>query len=657
MNNKKYFLPLFLLLIHNFVWSQNPFTVSTYHNISLYWSPVEGSEDNDVNVEFKEAGTNLWIEGLPMKYRPIENCGINPNSGLRYDKADYRGSIVNLTPNTTYDIRLTLETLGVTTSFQATTWEEEYPIGDTITPTSDTTELEIYDSGTPEGYILYDGTGVTIDIQDESQQCISLHDVEYVIIRGFTLTNGGRHGLRLFGCKNIIIENCDISDWGEEDVSGTGFGVGYQSGIYASSANGDAASSCTIQRNKIHHPKWDTNSWAELHDPNENPDNPSNYHPDGPQAISFSFCDTGNNVIRYNEIWSDEDHYFNDILGFAPNASYSGFPGPDSDIYGNYLANCFDDGIESEGSNTNVRIWNNYIEEVFIGIGNAATSIGPLYIWRNVTGRTYSHPGSVYGDYGGFIKMGYASSIDWMTGHMYIFNNTTLQPDNHGAGGLGTHQGSNRFIFHCHTRNNILQTRSTTENSISTNPSNSDNSFDYDLLNHPYPEGHEQNGIVGIPTYAQGSPNFSFANKTGLFQLSSESNGFDDGVVVPNFINSYNGEAPDMGAHEAGWEAFTYGVNTEFIPPIPNTESLSVKQTHFQCTIYPNPVKTIFNIKLNPIDEYVIDVYDTQGKKIESNTTQNGLSIDTSIWSPGMYFVEVKNRHNSVVFHEKIIVR
>ncbi len=555
---------LFLISTGN-SFAQEAFTVSTFHNISIYWSPDNGAEGVAVGVEFKPTDSEVWRDGLDMRYNPIPQSGINPVTGLRGDKADYRGCIVNLQPNTVYDIRLTLESTGEVTNLQGATWSEEFPIGQVIEPGSMTTRLSYGNlTGTPEAYVLIDGTNETIHIDDGSVQCIRLIDCAYVIIRGYTMTNAAESAIRLFGSHHIVIENCDISDWGEEDIPGTGFGVGYQAGIYAGANH---AYSCVFQRNKIHHPKWDTNSWAELHDPNSDPENHSNYHPDGPQGIALGECNIGNNVIRYNEMWSDEEHYFNDILGLWANGSYAGFPGPDSDIYNNYLANCFDDGIETEGCNTNVRIWNNYIEEVFIGIGNAASSIGPLYVWRNVSGRAYSHQGSVYGDYGGFLKMGFANSIDWMTGHMYVFNNTILQPNDHGCGGLGTSYGSNRYIKHCTTLNNILQVRSSTNNSISTEADNVDNSYDYDLTNHPIPIGQEGNGITGEPTYSIGAPTFDFASKMGDFQLSTASLGYDDGVVIPNFCDSYMGEAPDMGAHENGWDAFEYGTLSTFNPP------------------------------------------------------------------------------------------
>src|SRR5205814_8317727 len=121
-------------------------------------------------------------------------------------------------------------------------------------------------------------------------------------------------------------------------------------------------------------------------------------------------------------------------IGGAKNGSYRGFPGADSDIYCNYIANCWDDGIESEGGNQNVRIWNNYIENTMMIVANAATSIGPFYVWRNVSGRSYTPPGSSYDlTHGYFMKMGYADSENWMTGHMYVFNNTILQPSDEGS--------------------------------------------------------------------------------------------------------------------------------------------------------------------------------------------------------------------------------
>ena len=99
-----------------------------------------------------------------------------------------------------------------------------------------------------------------------------------------------------------------------------------------------------MQRNYIHDPRWDTNSWSERHEGHSN-----QYHPHGPQAVSW-YNTGGNHVIRYNRIHGDIDHYFNDGLGGGENYSWTGgFPGRDSDINGNTFEYVWDDAVESEG--------------------------------------------------------------------------------------------------------------------------------------------------------------------------------------------------------------------------------------------------------------------------------------------------------------------
>ena len=648
----KIFLILILIGSYYPLSAQTAFGIPTFHNISIYWSPAGGSADKKVLVTYKNANTNTWYEALPMKYNPIPDAGTNPITGERYDRADYRGSIVNLMPGTIYDIHLTLEGTNLTEDLQISTWSEDFPIGQTITPGDMTTRLSYSGlNGTPDAYVLIEGTGSTIDIQDGSPQCIRLIDCEYVIIRGYTLKNAGESAIRFFNSHHIVVENCDISQWGEEDIPGTGFGVNYQAGIYAGSNH---VHHCIIQRNKIHHPKWDTNSWAELHDPSADPDIPSNYHPEGPQGIALGECNIGNNVIRYNEIWSDGEHYFNDIMGMWSNASFAGFPGPDSDIYGNYLANCFDDGIEVEGGNMNVRVWNNYIENVFLAIGNAPTSIGPLYIWKNVSGRADSMPNSVYGQYGGFLKMGYANSIDWMTGHMYVFNNTILQPDDHGTGGLGTSHNSNRYLFHCESRNNILHVRSDTENSISMNNDNIDNDFDYDLTNHSFPSGHESHGLTGTPEYNSSEPLFDINSRMGNFELSPNSLGYDDGVIIPNFTQFFTGSAPDMGAHEHGTGDIIYGVQAQFSPLGFSHEEEEVSLIK----LFPNPTANLLYIVNNGNSrELQVNIYDLTGKSMLSKQISRTYEIlDVGNFTRGFYFVKIYDDTGNIVRTSKIII-
>lgn len=64
--------------------------IPTFECIGIYWPPEGGAVDKDVLVRFRKTGTSKWHQGLNMKYNPIDQD---------YDGGNYRGSIVNLTPN------------------------------------------------------------------------------------------------------------------------------------------------------------------------------------------------------------------------------------------------------------------------------------------------------------------------------------------------------------------------------------------------------------------------------------------------------------------------------------------------------------------------------------------------------------------------------
>ena len=402
-------------------------------------------------------------------------------------------------------------------------------------------------TGKAEAYRVYDGQGATIDVRHKHNSCITI-DASHVIVRGLKVKGAGAAdstssrpigAILITGGHDIIIEDCDVSDWGLLNPK-TGFGFNYESAILSSC---DTLQRLIIQRCKLHDPTFDGSNWYE-------PKYPT--HSRGPQCISL-FNAGGNHVIRYNECWSDMDHMYNDIIGGGSNGSFRGSPGPDSDIYGNYVSHCWDDGLEVEGGNRNNRIWDNYITQSMMMIGNAATSIGPLYIWRNVCARSQWRP-----DHSGgyFLKMGFAGGEKWMTGHMYIFHNTVFKSDEWlPTGGLG----GGRIVKHTVSRNNILHVRSPENLCASSDKRNIDNDYDFDLFNGQVPEGHEKHGVRGEPIYAEGA-GLNPASKIGSFQLAPDSPGVSAGQVIPNFNEGYTGTAPDIGAHQRGEPPIRYGV-------------------------------------------------------------------------------------------------
>ena len=515
------------------------FAIPTFHCLGLYWSPPGGAADKEVLVRYRSKGTSAWNEGLPMRYHPI--------AGTDEDLTDYRGSIVHLTPGTLYEIELTLSGTPTTTSFTAATWSEDFPVGQTVRVENRDTPLEITESGTADGYRVYDGRGAVIDVKHKHDNCIKI-DASYVIVRGLTLKGAGDTGNKsrkpigavlITGGHDIVIEDCDISDWGRLNPE-TGFGFNYESAVYSRC---NTLERLIIQRCELHDPTFDGSNWYE-------PKYPT--HSAGPQCISL-FDAGGNHVIRYNECWSDMEHMYNDIIGGGSNGSYRGSPGPDSDIYGNYVSHCWDDGLEVEGGSRNVRIWDNYIGQSMMMIGNAADSIGPLYIWRNVCARSQWRPD----DRGGyFLKMGYAGSEDWMTGHMYIFHNTIFRSDEWLPTGA---LGGTRIVKHTVSRNNILQVRSPDKLIVSNNERNVDDDYDYDLFNGRIPEDVEPHGIRGEPIYADGA-GLDRATMTGQFQLAPDSPGVGAGERIPNFSDGCTGDAPDMGAHQRGVAPMRFGI-------------------------------------------------------------------------------------------------
>jgi len=522
--------------------TQGPFAIPTFHSLGLYWSPQNGAADKQVAVRYRRHGSVEWKEALPMRYNPIPET--------EEDLTDYRGSIVHLAPGTTYEIELQLAGTDTRSTLTAATWNENFPIAKTVRVKDQGTTLVITNSGNPNGWVLYDGSGATIDVRHQHDACVTI-DASYVILRGFALKGAGTNSatakgtigaVRINNGHDIVLENCDISDWGRLNPA-TGFGCDYDAAIFSRSATLERL---IVQRCKLHHPTYDGSNWYE-------PKYPT--HSMGPQCITL-FNTAGNHVIRYNECYSDLEHMYNDGIGGGSNGSFRGSPGPDSDIYGNIISHCWDDGLEVEGGSRNVRVWDNYITQCMMMIGNAPTSIGPFYIWRNVVSHSQSQPNAGGGN---FLKMGYADGEKWMTGHMYIFHNTIFKSDEWVPTGA---LGGSRIVKHTVSRNNILQVRSARDWSASENKQNVDNNFDYDLYNGRVGSTQEKHGVAGEPSYEEGA-GFNPQTKTGRFTLRTDSPGAGAGEPIPNFSEEYIGKAPDIGAHQRGAQPFRYGVEAK----------------------------------------------------------------------------------------------
>jgi len=541
----------------------SPNAIPTFESLGLYWTPPipPAPTSAGCSVQYRRAGESAWKDGLTMWYDARDG--------------QCRGSLVQLSSETTYEMQFGIPGLPSAAQLTATTWSEIFPIAQTVyLPNGTTTQtLAITQSGSPSGYVLYTfppGGQSTIDVANAQLNNITI-SAAYVIVRGLTLRGARQHSINLLdGAHDVVIEENDISGWGELDSTRTGL-LGFDpitnpwgwqlgkdwasggAGIFANCASMPGKERIIIQRNRIHDPRYGSNTW--------NADGSN--HPQGPQAVGFIDC-AGNHVIRYNEIYSSgEQHYFNDGIGGASNFSAMGFPGADSDVYGNIVMHTWDDGIESEGGNRNVRIWGNYLDQTATGIASTVAHLGPFYVFRNVYNRSRILPQSQDDDAirGPFAKSGDGSGFGG--GRRYLFHNTLLQapgsPNLLGAGQGIVNAGPSNPVTNTVSSNNILHIWKTWWPSVEEGTGASGNDFNYDLYNGQIRASNaESNGIAGTPAYVAGH---GWANESGgFYSLDPGSAGYDTGVRLANFNDAYFGTGPDIGAHEAGSPGMRFGV-------------------------------------------------------------------------------------------------
>ena len=518
--------------------STNTKAVATFESMGLYWKPPSNPGSAGCDVRFRKVGDSAWKQGLAMWYDSRDS--------------ECRGSLVHLSPGTEYEVQFAMPGKAHSAGLKAKTWSEQFPIAQTVQVQSGSQTLNITQGGTKDGYVLYTGPA-TIDVANAKDFNVTI-SAPYVIVRGLTLKGAKVDGIRLLeGAHDVVIEDSDISEWGTyrtTNSEGWKLGVNAQAGISAWCRSGPWLERLVVQRTKIHHPRYGSNSW-------------SDGHPLGPNAILFHECG-GNHVFRHNEIYSEAGRYFMDGIGGEENFSTKGMPNADSDVYGNVIKHTWDDAIEAEGANKNVRIWGNYFDQTTTGIATTITERGPVYIFRNVYNRSRMLSKSTLDadTRNLFFKSGTKSGYG--DGRRYVFHNTMLQAPPisgttlplGGGGGLAG-PNSNDKLTNTVSRNNIFHIWKTWWPSIDTK-GGANNDLDYDLVNGNVTaySGAEPNRVVGVPIYL---PGHGWANEAnGQYQLAPGSPGHGRGVKIPNFNDGAS--APDMGAHQSGAPAMKFGV-------------------------------------------------------------------------------------------------
>ena len=498
--------------------------VPTFQNISLYWKPNDGSSTREALVHYRIKGTNKWQQAQSLWFddRIPDSIGGNTERSK-----EYRGSIVNLHSGTVYEIEVSLSGINKVAKTTIATMNENFPIAKTVMlPPSSGNTLEITEGGSASGYILYTGpAGATIDAANSKMYDVDIK-APYVIVKGLTLRGAQSHGVRIApGLHDIVIDSNDISGWGRSAPDGGA--LHEEMGVGSDNIPYTHLKRIIIQNNKIHHPRFGSNSWKEYRT------YLSTYHPIGTNAIGF-YADDGQLIIRNNDIYSYPGQYFMDGVGGSENFAYnSGFPGPDSDIYDNRISGCWDDGIETEGMNQNVRVFNNFIDRCLVAHGVSATSIGPLYVYRNITNNLQQSAEQSYNSGYWFKSQGQ----DAYGGRVYCYHNTMLTTqDEGGISDVG------KVLSNTISRNNILRSKRAVIDHIG----DPHTSCDYDLVDGSITtinQNHEKHAIFAAPKFDMKAP----LQSRGLLP---DTPGYDAGIKIPNFNDDFKGKAPDMGAVE-----------------------------------------------------------------------------------------------------------
>jgi hypothetical protein len=279
--------------------------------------------------------------------------------------------------------------------------------------------------------------------------------------------------------------------------------------------------------------------------------------------MSFNFCG-GNNVIRYNEVTSsDQRHFYNDGISGSDNFTTTGFPNYDSDVYGNIVQGVMDDALEIEGGDRNVRIWGNYITQAGTGIASTVDSVGPLYVFRNVYDQSRMRylVSTDQDDRGPFFKAGTDTSVG--NGRRYVFHNTSLQAPNPSGSfplgaGSGLHGPGGNPLTNTVSRNNIYWIWKSGWDSVDQLSGGFGNDIDYDVYNGTINAnaGAEAHGAkLTAPGFASGNG----VGMSGMYQLAPGAAGYGTAARIPNFNDMY--ATPDIGAHQSGTSAMTFGVS------------------------------------------------------------------------------------------------
>jgi hypothetical protein len=332
----------------------------TLQNLSVEWAFTGDANANGVvNVRYRAQGQTQWSQGMPL--RRVQGG----NSSGRSWATRHSGSVMNLTPGTTYELELSLNDSdggSVTRTTTATT--RAVPTAMPSAPlkaVSPSTLASVLASAKPgdvielgagsySGFVLETGgtAGKPLVIRGTPGAVINgelgLFNLDSVSLE--SLTVNGR--IRFNGTKNMVITRCVVNA-----SSSVGGGDGIVTYLRAENAY--------IADNVV----TGTTQWAE-----------SSFGVNGNNRGEGILVTGPGHVIMNNRVTGFRDN----ISLLEASEAIDQFS---IDILSNDLSVAADDAIEADYCAHNCRVMYNRITNAFIGISSQPSLGGPTYMIRN----------------------------------------------------------------------------------------------------------------------------------------------------------------------------------------------------------------------------------------------------------------------------------
>ena len=392
---------------------------ATFHSLGVRWA-VRGDANSDavIGVRYRRSAETAWREGLPL-------VRTDPGSVSEENRVAggwlFAGSIVDLAPDTEYEVLLTLtdpdgggtqQTLHMKTGAEprepvAMRVRHVVPASATDRGSGTGTESDpfrglrsaqaaaqpgdlflvhagvyregtwtIDHHGTPARPIIYRGAGDGETILDgnEGERLVSATGVRHVWLERLTL----RRARYLFvghSGSHFVIRRCRL------EVVLTG--------ITAINGGYTESRGFVITDNVIEGPtRWPRSR--------------------GIEDVNGVTITGAGHVVAYNRMTGLADGIHGSSHGRLSA----------SDIYNNDIEASTDDGIEGDEADTNVRIFRNRITNAFSGISAQPANGGPLYVFRNAIYNVLYSPFKLHNDTSGVVILHNTSVADGIPWHI-----------------------------------------------------------------------------------------------------------------------------------------------------------------------------------------------------------------------------------------------